>query len=299
MDLRQLRYFVTLAEALNFHRAAERLNISQPPLTVAIRKLEEELGAPLFVREARGVRLSEAGQAALPAARAALEQAALVLDAVRAGRHGERGAISVGFVGSAISVALPRIIPAFRARYPKVDLRLEEMTSVTIGAALAARQIDVGLVRLPLMQPGDLEIAPIERDELVVALLAQHPLARRRSIPLSALADEPLILHGPVSVLRSVAILACQQAGFSPRIAQDATQVQTILSLVQSGLGIALVPARMARIAPEGVRLLPLADPVAIEMGIATRADAEALARNFVAVARGVSDIQNVSKSAK
>jgi DNA-binding transcriptional LysR family regulator len=291
MDLRQLRYFATLAETLNFHRAAERLNISQPPLTVAIRKLEDELGARLFDRESRGVRLTDAGRAALPAARATLEQAALVRDAVRLGRQGESGALSVGFVGSAISAALPRIIPAFRALYPGVDLRLEEMTSVSIVAALAARQLDVGLVRLPLVQPAGVDLSVIERDRLVVALLDSHPLAKRRSLALSDLRDEPLILHGPVSVLRSVVLLACQRAGFVPRIAQDATQVQTILSLVQSGLGSALVPSAMARIAPEGVRLLPLAEPLNIEMGIAARPDAGPLARNFVAVARETSDI--------
>jgi DNA-binding transcriptional LysR family regulator len=290
MDLRQLRYFVTLADALNFHRAAARLNISQPPLTVAIRKLEEELGSRLFDRESRGVRLTDAGRAALPAARAALEQAAAVGDAVRAGRMGEMGSLSVGFVGSAISAALPRIIPAFRTRYPKVELKLEEMTSVSIGEALAARRLDVGLVRLPLLQPGGLEVRVIERDHLVVALLEDHRLARRLAIDIADLAKEPLVLHHPVSVLRSVVLFACQQAGFSPRIAQDATQVQTLLSLVQSGLGISLVPANMARIAPEGVCLLPLSQPIPIEMGIASRVDADTLTRNFVAIACDAGD---------
>lgn len=290
MDLRQLRYFIALAETGNFHRAAERLNMAQPPLSVAIRKLEEELGTPLFERESRGVRLTDAGRAALPTARAAIEQAALVREVVRRGALGESGSISVGFVGSAISAALPRIIPAFRARYPDVDLRLEEMTSASIAEALAARSLDVGLVRLPLMKPGDLAVSIIERDELVAALLADHPLARRRTLRIEDLAGEALVLHGPVSVLRSVVMLACQRAGFAPRIAQEATQVQTILSLVQSGLGIALVPAEMARIAPEGVRLLKLAEPLSIEMGVAMRRDADALVRNFVAVAREISD---------
>ncbi len=290
MDLRQLRYFIALAETGNFHRAAERLNMAQPPLSVAIRKLEEELGTPLFERESRGVRLTDAGRAALPTARAAIEQAALVREVVRRGALGESGSISVGFVGSAISAALPRIIPAFRARYPEVDLRLEEMTSASIAEALGARSIDVGLVRLPLMKPGDLTVSVIERDELVAALLVDHPLARRRTLRIADLAGEALVLHGPVSVLRSVVMLACQRAGFAPRIAQEATQVQTILSLVQSGLGIALVPAEMARIAPEGVRLLKLAEPLSIEMGVAMRRDADALVRNFVAVACAVSD---------
>lgn len=290
MDLRQLRYFATLAETLNFHRAAERLHISQPPLTVAIRRLEEELGARLFDRESRGVRLTDAGRAALPAARATLEQAALFRNIVGQGQQGERGLISVGFVGSAIATALPRILPAFRARYPDVDLRLEEMTSMSICTALAARQLDVGLVRLPLMDPGDFDVAVIERDRLVVALPATHRLAAGQDLALADLAGEPLVLHGAVSVLRSVVLLACQRAGFAPRIAQEATQVQTILSLVQSGLGIALVPSTMAGTAPDGVSLMPLADPLNIEMGIAARRDAGGLARNFVAMAGAAGD---------
>lgn len=290
MDLKQLRYFIVLAETQNFHRAADRLNISQPPLTVAIRKLEEELGARLFHREPRGVQLTAAGFSALAPARAAIEQAAQVREAVRLGREGELGSISVGFVGSAINSVLPRVIPAFRFRYPGVELRLEEMTSVSIGVALASRQLDVGLVRLPLMQPGKLDISLIERDLLVAAVPAAHPLASLSCLALADIADEPLILHRAVSVLRSVVILACQDAGFTPRIAQEAMQVQTILSLVQSGLGIALVPARMAQANPENVRFLPLAEPLQIEMGIVLRPDAEALARNFREVALTVCD---------
>src|SRR5690606_28138203 len=140
-------------------------------------------------------------------------QAQQVREAARSGRHGEAGRISVGFVGSAISDALPSIIPAFRALYPKVDLRLEEMTSAAIVPALVERQIDVGLVRLPLMQPTGLQIEVIEEDELVVALRTDHDLARQPSIRLADLKDQPLVLHGAISVLRSVVILACQDAG--------------------------------------------------------------------------------------
>lgn len=292
MDLRQLRYFVTLAETLNFHRASERLHISQPPLTVAIKKLETSLGVTLFERGSRGVRLTDAGEAALRPARAALEQAAMVAIAAKSGHQGQSGKISVGFVGSAISDALPRIIPNFRQRFPEVELHLEEMTSVSIVQALAERQIDVGLVRLPLLHPSDLQVTPIEKDELVVALRAEHPLADRKHIELATLKDEPLILHSDVSVLRTVVMLACQAAGFTPRIAQSAKQVQTLLSLVQSGLGIALVPARMARIAPENVRLRPLKQPISIDMGLAMRPDADALARNFAQECVALSDIQ-------
>ncbi|MCP5395188.1 MAG: LysR family transcriptional regulator [Sphingomonadaceae bacterium] len=292
MDLRQLRYFSALAEALNFHRAAERLNISQPPLTVAIRKLEEDLGAQLFERGSRGVRLTAAGEAALGPARETLAQAELVHESVRLGVKGETGRLVIGFVGSAVSQLLPSIIPAFRTRYPGVELVLEEMTSIGIATALEQHELDVGLVRLPVMKRFEGEISVIERDRMVAAIPAGNPLARRKVLALADLAAQPFVIHGPVSVFHSIILLACQHAGFSPNIAQEVTQVQTVLSLVQAGLGVSLVPARMARFAPESVALRPLREPVEIEMGIATRQDAGPVARNFVNVALEASDIE-------
>jgi DNA-binding transcriptional LysR family regulator len=295
MDLRQLRYFAVVADTLNFHRAAERLNISQPPLTVAIRKLEEELGARLFDRESRGVRLTEAGRAALPVVHATLKQAESVREAVKRGRDGTTGILSVGFVGSATTAVLPRIIPTFRKSYPGVDLRLNEMTSVSIADALTEGRIDVGLVRLPLMDASDLDIGVIERDRLVVALSAAHPMAWRSTLALADLAEEQHIVHGPVSVLRSIVLLACRSAGFSPVIVQEATQVQTILSLVQSGLGIALVPSATKSVAPNDVHLIPLVERLNVELALVTRRNADVLARNFVSVAGATIDIQTVS----
>jgi len=299
MDLRQLRYFTALAETLNFHRAAERLNISQPPLTVAIRKLEAELGVALFERGTRGVRLTAAGEAALVPAREALAQAQLVREAVAQGGRGQLGRLRIGFVGSAVSERLPRIISAYRQQFPRVELELEEGASAEIVEAIEARKLDAGLVRLPIMRRVALELDVIEDDELVAAMPESHALARRKAIALEELEGQPFILHGPVSVLHVTTILACQKAGFTPRVAQEGTQVQTILSLVQSGLGVGLVPARMARFAPESVRLMPLTEPIAIEMGIAYRPDAEPLVRNFVAVAHQQGDIQSLSKTPK
>jgi len=290
MDLRQLRYFTKLAEVLNFHRAAEQLNISQPPLTVAIRRLEEELGAPLFERGPRAVRLTPAGMAALPVAREALARAELVREAVRLGALGETGRLTIGFVGSAISERLPRIIPLFRTRYPHVELVLREMTSVEIARALDSGQLHAGLVRLPVMSRVRLDMQVIEHDVLAAALPSTYPIARRKAIDLAELAALPFIINSPVSVLHTVVFLACQKAGFRPQIAQEATQLQTVLSLVQSGLGVAMVPARMGHFAPEGVTLLPLLDPVATEMGVVCRDDAGPLARNFVAIALDAND---------
>ncbi|MGV7122395.1 LysR family transcriptional regulator [Sphingopyxis sp. 550A] len=284
MNLRQLRFFVAVAETRNFHRAAERLNISQPPLTVAIRKLEEELGVRLFDRSRRGVELTAGGAAAVGAARETLAKAAEVAEAARLGASGQRGRLRVGFVGSAVSEILPRSIPEFRERFPHAELELVEMTSTDIAEAIMAKDLDVGLLRLPVLQQG-LELRVIEEDVLVAALpvgLLPPPL---RAIPLATLASHPFIIHSSVSILHSISLLACQSAGFAPKIAQQAVEVQTILSLVRSGLGVALVPARMARVLPAGVELRALQAPVPIATGVAWREDATPLAHNFVSIA--------------
>jgi DNA-binding transcriptional LysR family regulator len=298
MDLRQLLYFTTLADTLNFHRAAQKLNISQPPLTVAIRKLEVDLGAQLFVRGSRGVMLTAAGEAALEPARAALARAEDVRVAARQGLHGERGQLRVGFVGSAIYSLLPRLIPPFRRQYPLVDLVLEDSVSVDIARRLRTGDLDVGLVRLPLLDGKDLLVRVLEADELIVAVPAASRFAASGSVSLGALASEPFILHTRVSVLHMIALMACHEAGFMPRVAQEATQVHTILSLVQSGLGVALVPARTTRQVPDGVRLVRLDQPKPIEAGVAIRSqDPSPAAMNFLSLAR--SDTSLLSEEVK
>lgn len=299
MDLRQLRYFTVLAEVLNFHRAAERLNMSQPPLTVAIRKLEEELGVPLFVRDPRGVRLTEAGRAALVPARAALAAADHVREAVRQGAAGLQGRLAVGFIGSAIGELLPKIVSPFRQAYPQVELLLEEMNSVDIVQAIAAGRSDVGLVRLPVLDTAQVEIEVIERDELVVAMRADDPLAAHPRIALGDLSNRAFVIYSPVSVLNAIIRLACQRAGFTPRIQQEAMQVQTLLSLVEAGMGIAFIPARSARFATSRLRIATLVEPIPIELGIACAPQASPLVRNFIATARTACDIEDVSKEGK
>jgi DNA-binding transcriptional LysR family regulator len=292
MELRQLLYFTTLSETLNFRRAAEKLNISQPPLSVAIRKLEEELGVALFVRSSRGVMLTAVGEVALKHARSALAEASQLREAVLEGGSGARGRLALGFVGSAIYALLPRLLGLYRERYPNVNLVLQESTSTDIARRILARQLDVGLVRLPLLEPAGLESKVIERDEFVVAMAATNPLASHDSLPLSALAGEPFILYTRVSVLRGAILAACHRAGFVPEIAQEAAQVFTILSLVQSGLGVALVPSNATRQIPDGVKLLRIHEPQPIEAGIVIPRDgATPLARNFLELAGAHSDI--------
>lgn len=296
MHLRRLLYFSTLADTLNFHRAAKRLNISQPPLTVAIRKLEEELGAELFTRGPRGVSLTPAGEAALGPARATLARAREVKTAVQQGQQGKRGRLRIGFIGSAIYALLPRLIPLYRAHFPLVDLILEDSTSFDIAERLRARELDVGLVRLPLVDDRDIITTPVEGDEFAVALLSSSPLATAEQLSLATLADQPFIFHTRISILHTAALLACHEAGFAPKIAQEATQVHTILSLVQSGLGVALVPSKTASQLPKDVVLRPLRNPRRIQSGIATHIEADdPLIRNFVDLAASISDIEKIS----
>lgn len=285
MELRQLRYFVALAEAQNFHRAAARLNMSQPPLTVAIRRLEDELGAKLFDRNSRGVTLTAAGAAALDLARQSLSSAERFRDAVKEGRAGDRGLLRVGYVGSATFEILPRLIPEFRRRYPNVDLELRESTSVDIARRLERGAMDVGLIRLPLLDAAQVETRTIDRDEMHVAVRRDSRFVRGDVIELASLANESFVVQGRISVLHAVTLMACHEAGFVPQIAQEAEQLSAVLSFVRSGLGIALVPSRAASAVPRDVKLLRLAVPVRIETGVAiARHNAPPAAVNFVAL---------------
>lgn len=272
MNLKQLRQFVALAETGNFHKAAEQMHMAQPPLSVSIRKLEGEVGGALFLRTPNGVLLTAAGRAMLADAREAIFHAQQCQHAVLAALQGEGGLLRIGFVGSATYSLLPRLIPSFRQRYPKIDLELTESTTATILDRLAARSLDVGLVRFPVLHHGVFQFTPLEKDEFVVAVSTHSELAQLSSIPLAQLATEPFIMYAQAAVpnLFAVAMLRCQQSGFAPRVAQEAVQVQTIVSLVESGLGVALVPGVAKRYANSGVRFLTLSDSAeSLQIGIA------------------------------
>jgi DNA-binding transcriptional LysR family regulator len=261
MDTRQLRHFIALAETLNFHRAAERLHMSQPPLSASIRRLEAQLGVPLFVRNRRGTELTPAGAAALEDARRAVFHGEQFARAAQAASRGEAGTLRVGFVGSATYALMPRVLPRFRERYPGVQLALAESTTARIVERVESGDIDVGLVRFPIGRACRARVFPVERDVFVAALPAGHRLARKRRLALADLADEPFVMYGAVEVpgLHSAALMACQQAGFLPRVQQDAVQVQTVISLVESGLGVALVPSVATRHTTREIVFKPLA----------------------------------------
>jgi DNA-binding transcriptional LysR family regulator len=249
MKLQQLRQFVALAETLNFHRAAERLHMAQPPLSISFRKLEEELGTALFLRGSRGLTLTPAGEAALVAARQALVQTDRVQRVVRETISGGRGELRLGFVGSAAYQLLPALLRGFRAEYPQIEISLQESRTAELLTAIDAGTIDAAIVRTPLLQESDAAVFPLVRDHLDLAVAHESRFARRKKVDLGELRDEPFVVYGRDSVpsMHAITMLACQQAGFVPRIVQEAGQSQTIICLVESQYGVALVPRVIGR----------------------------------------------------
>jgi DNA-binding transcriptional LysR family regulator len=252
MELRQLRQFIALAETQSFRRASEQLFMAQPPLSVAIKKLEDEIGARLFDRGPKGVRLTAAGEAALDAAKRCVKDAERVGSAALAATMGEAGELHVAFISSVTFGLLPRVMQAFRQRYPNVKLTLHEANNRDAFAAMQRGDIDLSFVRLPAIAPEGIATQTVEEDHFCVALPAEHPLTRKRLIQPSDLAGEPLIgylasqrgggLHAAVMHLLSV-------HGMSPVFTQEAVQVHTVIGLVEGGLGVALVPSVHARYA--------------------------------------------------
>ena len=272
MNLRQLRQFVTLAETGNFHRAAEMLHMAQPPLSVSIRKLEEEMGEALFERRSPGVFLTTVGEAMLADARLTLFHAEQCRQAVMDARQGQGGLLRMGIIGSATYALLPELIPSLRERFPKIELELTEATSSEILDGLVSRRFDVGFVRYPVLHPAPFELLPMDRDDFVLAVSEHSPLAAHDAIALSDAARQPFIMYPQDKVpgLSTLALMRCQLSGFTPRVAQEAMQVQTIMSLVASGLGVGLVAGVARLVMPRGVKCLALTDnPPGFHVGIA------------------------------
>ena len=260
MELRHLRYFIAVAEELNFRRAAERLRMAQPPLSQQIRQFEGELGTRLIER-GRPARLTAAGEAVLSEARKTLQQAERIREAAQQAARGERGRLRLGLCNSAPYGPLPALLRRFRAAAPEVELAIIERSSEEQRTMLLAGQLDLGALRLPLAQPLDgLRYATVCREELIVALPSDHPLCRRRTVPLRALRGESFISFPPSASpsLFGQIEAACRGAGFAPRIAQEALQMQTIVSLVATGLGVALLPASLRELRRSGVEYRPL-----------------------------------------
>lgn len=254
MELRHLRYFIAVAEELNFTRAAEKLHMAQPPLSQQIQQLEAELGFQLFRRTKRTVVLTEAGQVFFEESQTILLQVDRAIQLGKQTSRGELGQLTVGFVSSSAHNVVPPILQAFRTRFPAVKLELHELTTNEQLQRLRFGQIDIGFVRPPLDEDG-INSEIVFREPLIVALPETHPWADRAVVELRELSAEPFILF-PRSLapgLYDPIVSLCQQAGFSPIAGQEAIQMQTIISLVAASMGVAIVPASMQNFQRKGV----------------------------------------------
>jgi DNA-binding transcriptional LysR family regulator len=279
IELRQLRYFVAVAEENHFGRAAIRLHMTQPPLSQTIQSLEASLGTPLFARTKRSVALTPAGLALLPEARRILQQAGALPDLARRAASGESGLLSLSFVSTADYSVLPPLLREFRERYPQVQIDLREATTDVQLEDLMQDRIDAGLLIPPLHDKAktELDYLTVLSEPLILAAPQGLKALRGKSaVALKALADVPLIIF-PRRIAPAFhdAILGCfRDAGLTPRIGQEAIQMQTIVGLVSAGMGIALVPQSVSNLKRPGVEYKPLSSKaVAFETGLAWRRD--------------------------
>jgi DNA-binding transcriptional LysR family regulator len=288
IELRHLRYFLAVAETLHFSKAAERLGIAQPPLSHQIKRLEQLVGHRLFDRTTRGVKLTLAGQLLADRARSTLEKMHDDLEQVRRLGRGEEGTLTVGFSGSVMFTELPAAIEIYRRRFPKVELRLRELTTHAQIPALLNGTLD-----LAFMRDGDptegIEMTTVLSEPYVAVLPASHALLRKRSLHVRDLRDEPFIFFarrmGPLAFDRTMA--CCERSGFRPNIVQDAPQWPTLVRLVAAGLGVSLAPACVANVTIPGAayRDVHAACRTTVDLGVKAGSD-RILLKNFMQIAR-------------
>ena len=295
MELRHLRYFIAVAEEGHITRAAERLGIQQPPLSLQIKAMEQELDVQLFRRKARGVELTDAGRALLDDARTIIANLDHAFETTRRTARGEQGNICVGVTPTCMyHPFVPQVIRAFREAFPRVLLKLEESRSTELFQRVADERIDAAFVRIPPADPGGLVLDELLEEPMVVALPDGHALARGNSntaIALKALANETFIIyggqHGPG--IHAVAFRAFQAAGFSPAVGQQAPHLASTLNLVAVGLGVSFVPASLQRMRMDGVayRRLEGSVKLAAALNLASRrGDPSVVVRNFRELAK-------------
>jgi DNA-binding transcriptional LysR family regulator len=258
IELRHLRYFVAVAEELHFARAAERLHLSQPPLSQQIRKLEEILGYPLFARTSRSVKLTHAGAALLERARRTLRNVQRDIDETRSIGLGQVGSLHIGFVGSAMLTTLPAVLRAYRKANPRVQLHLYESFTARVVEGLESGTLDAGILR-----DGDvneaLTVSTLVSEPYVAVLPSTHPCAEQKSISPAMLRDEPFVYYPRSAGSRAFEkpFTLFEEYGFRPQIVQEASHWLSILRLIEAGFGVSVAPICVRSIAPAGVVCLP------------------------------------------
>lgn len=278
MDVRQLRQFVAIAHSGSLMSAARAIGIAQPPLSASMRKLEEELGLKLFDRLPRGIALTPAGKELLGPAQEVVNRMSSIRALMGEIKDGVRGTLRLGYVDTAAFSLLPRLIKALRTAHPLIDLQLHEMTTHQSIQGVLDGTLDAGIIRTPILQMTPLRLLLAEEDRMVLMIPFDHHLQKESGIRLEDLRDERFVMYDEEAVpnLRAVAIMACQKAGFLPNIVQEATHVHSLASLVEGGIGIGLVPAKVAQWTRAENRFREVTvdgRPINIALAIATPAD--------------------------
>jgi DNA-binding transcriptional LysR family regulator len=273
VELRYLLYFATVAEQQSFTRAAEKLRIAQPAISQQIRTLEEELEVKLLVRTKRSVRLTAAGQVFLREAKDILNRVERARTDARRAAQGATGTLSIGCFGWTASLFLPELIQAYRIRYPAVRITLDEQLPREQLDALEAGRIDVGFTRsLPKTKATRFLQERVYGDRVVAALPHRHALVGSREISLEQLADEDWVFLSRYSSPEVVDefTLLCTNAGFSPRIINEAARIQTVFTMIAAGIGVSLTPSYIRRFNPPGVTFVPIhPEPPPIDLVVA------------------------------
>lgn len=288
IDLRQLHYFCAVVDEGSITRAAVRLHMSQPPLTLQIHNLEAELGIQLLQRHKKGVVPTAAGAALAEEARGILQHTLHSVERVRQVGRGEVGALRIGIIGSAMWGEFIAILKRLQANYPQVDWSLHELNPNAQIEALRERRIDVGFWRTPL-SIKDFTCTRVAAESVAAALPERHRLLARKRLPLAALADEALVMMNPaVSEFAASLVVSCRSAGFEPRIGHMANEPATLLALVSGGSGITLLPESLKQIAWPGVAFRPITNPrLPADLYMYSRAgETSAVVANFAALAR-------------
>ena len=254
MELRHLRSFLAVAEALSFTQASRRLHLSQPALTSQIKRLEEEIGAQLFVRNRRQVRLSEIGSIFVSEARETLDRAARAIERVQKASHGDHGRLRIGFVSSVALAMVPTIAVDFQRQFPLINLELSSLCTTIQLEALAAKTLDVGFVRLPAEQKG-VVFVPIHKETFVIVLPKGHELADRRNLELAHLRAEKFVVYGGKRApgLFDQLMALCAASDFTPYFVQEANDLYTTVGLVAAGRGVAILPSSIVIARVRGV----------------------------------------------
>jgi len=302
MELRHLRYFVAVAEEHSFTRAAERLGIQQPPLSLQIRKLETELGTPLFRRLTRRVELTGAGKLLLEEARNILERVERTKIDVKRRARGETGQICIGTAAATyFDPLVPLVTREFCAKYPDIVMYAEESGTRMLMANVHAGKIDAAFVWSPIADHSDLAVIPVSRESWTIVLPEGHPLDRPPAIPLAALAKEKFYLFPRRSnaPMFDAIMAACGRAGFQPMLGRELPHIFAALPIVAAGLGISLVPQCVSRVRVDGVSFRPIeGEPLSVQVSlIHRRNDKSAAVKNLVSIVRRIAQPGAPSRS--